>query len=676
MALFREFTSSPFKINRLKNFIIHNRGLIISSYNPNRESVNMSLSIKKDSIIKPASSKPAIETISLNSGESRSSPNILSSDQTNFGRSLFGTNFINETFAKADPNGPVKFATTSWTAATKAQESSAGTVDVTGRKINSDPTSANYSINPNTFDSINPLDYYGHNGFGVGGAGGDAFDFARAKRFNIADTQIASDSKLLELMPDKNMANKLWNEIRGNLVAGADGRGLFANDEFLNKALNETIDKFLSGPKGKQHEFQNAIKNNDVLSTVTAFRISKEGIHKNGLGKLYEAYAKVDNSLPDNIINAAYLSKFHRELKTNGGNVVAALEAAKHLDNKTYGELDVNSDQVKAFANKVNQATFKSMAESLGLDANKLEQTLKDKGGVDGENKFYDISGAIGLASTQDFSLLETVDGKSGFQRLVEMSKPREDGKNHEAHVNFHIRPKGNANTDGTAFLDFSQNGIEALASLQKHVGGLTDNLMLPNQFSFVFQDENNFKEWAPKILEEMKKTDIDVTKIGFNIEGHGSRESGAMINSGVVGRDYQGIGQDDSAFMASLLDHADKVRQVEVNYDSCQSFEPSKHNAEAIAARAKQLGMNIAVTHEGSVENGLVLAESGGEKNNRDRFTMNADGSLSAGSQRIDDGGTDQRKTIYTQSEESFNQAMKVIQEERNKNSSDNPPA
>jgi hypothetical protein len=645
----------------------------------------MSLSIRQDSIIKPTSVRPAIGNISLNLGDSRSPLNIPSLDQTNFGRSFFGASSINETFAKADSEGPVKYATTSWTTATRAQESSAGTVDVTGRKINSDPTSANYSINPNTFDSINPLDYYGHNGFGVGGAGGDAFDFARAKRFNIADTQIASDSKLLELMPGKNMANKLWNEIRGNLVAGADGRGLFANDEFLNKALNETIDKFLSGPKGKQHEFQNAIRNNDVLSTVTAFRISKEGIHENGLGKLYEAYAKVDNSLPDNIINAAYLSKFNSELKTNGGNVVAALEAAKHLDNKTYGMLDVNSDQVKAFANQVNQAAFKSMAESLGLDANKLEQTLRDKGGVDGENKFYDISGAIGLASAQDFSLLETVNGKSGFQRLVEMSKPREDGKNHEAHVNFHIRPKGNANTDGTAFLDFSQNGVEALASLQKHVGGLTDNPMLPNQFSFVFQDENNFKEWAPKILKAMKDAGLegstsggglDVTKLAINVEGHGSRESGAMINSGVVGKDYQGIGQNDSEFMASLLDHIDKVRQVEVNYDSCQSFEPSKHNAEAIAARAKQLGMNIAVTHEGSVENGLVLAESGGEKNNRDRFTMNADGSFSAGSQRIDDGGTDKRETIYTQNEESFNKAMKDIQEERNKNSSNEATA
>lgn len=627
----------------------------------------MSFSINKEPIFKATSFKPAIGNISTNLGDSRSALKIPSLDQLISATKLFGTSSINETFVKTDSEGPVKYATASWTSAKKAQESNAGTVDVAGRKINSDPTSRDYQINPNTFDSINPLDYYGDNEFG---GGGDAFDFARAKRFDIKDTQIASDSKLLELMPDKNMANKLWNEIRGNLVAGADGKGLFANDELLNKALNETIEKFLSNPNAHE-EFQNAIRNNDVLSTVTAFRISKEGIHENGLGKLYEAYAKTDNVLPDNIINAAYLSKFNSELKQNGGNVVAALDAAKNLDNKTYGELDVNSDQVKAFANQVNQATFKSMAESLGLDANKLEQTLKDKGGVDGENKFYDISGAIGLASAQDFSLIETVDGQSGFQRLVEMSKPREDGKNHEAHVNFHIRPKGDANTDGTAFLDFSQNGVEALASLQKHVGGLTDNPMLANQFSFVFQDEKNFKEWAPKILEEMKKANIDVTKIGFNIEGHGSKESGAMIKSGVVGRDYQGIGQDDSQFMAGLLAYTDKVRQVEVNYDSCQSFEPSKHNAEAIAAKAKELGMNIAVTHEGSVENGLVLAESGGEKNMRDRFAMNADGSLSAGSQRIDDGGTDQRKTIYSQSEESFNQSVKLAQEERNKNSS-----
>jgi hypothetical protein len=631
----------------------------------------MSLSIRNNSTIKPTGFKPSIDNISKSLGENRSVLNLPNINLENFSRSLFGTSSVNETFVKTDSDGAVKYATANWTSATKAQESNAGTVDVSGRKINSDPSSRDYQINPNTFDTINPLEYYGQNGFGVGGAGGDGFDFERAKRFDIPDTNPPQDSKLFGLLPTDlattSQVNKLWNDIRKNLVAGADGKGLFANDDFLNKALNETIDKFKSGPNGTEG-LKNAITNNDVLSTVTAFRISKEGIHENGLGKLYEAYAKTDNVLPDNIINSVYLSKFNKELKANGGDIVSALADAKHLDNKTYGFLDVQTEDVKSFANTVNQGAFKSMAESLGLDANKLEQTLKEKGGVDGENKFYDISGAMGLASAQDFSLLETVDGKSGFQRLAEMSKPRADDKNFEAHVNFHIRPKGDANTDGTAFLDFSQNGVEALASLQKHVGGLNDNPMLANQFSFVFQDEKNFKEWAPKILEEMKKANIDVTKLGFNVEGHGSKESGAMIKSGVVGADYQGIGQDDSQFMAGLLDKAEKVRQVDVKYDSCFGLHPATHNAEAINAKAKALGMNIAVTYEGSNKEGLVLSQAGGENNNQDRFTRNADGSFSAGNQRKDGGGTDEAGVLYSKDKDSFNAEIAKVKDEKTK--------
>jgi hypothetical protein len=190
---------------------------------------------------------------------------------------------------------------------------------------------------------------------------------------------------------------------------------------------------------------------------------------------------------------------------------------------------------------------------------------------------------------------------------------------------------------------------------------------MLANQFSFVFQDEKNFKEWAPKILDEMKKAGIDVTKIGFNVEGHGSKESGAMIKSGVVGADYQGIGQDDSHFMAGLLEKAEKVRQVDVKYDSCFGLHPATHNAEAINAKAKALGMNIAVTYEGSNQEGLVLAQAGGENNNQDRFTRNADGSFFAGNQRKDGGGTDEAGVLYSKNEDSFNAEMEKVKAERN---------
>jgi hypothetical protein len=301
------------------------------------------------------------------------------------------------------------------------------------------------------------------------------------------------------------------------------------------------------------------------------------------------------------------------------------------------------------------------MADSLGLDKKAIEETLKEKNGIYGENKFYNVSGALALAVGLDTRLLETnKDGKTGFQRLVEQSKPRLGGRNHEAHVSFHLRPQGDAQTDGTAFLDFSQNGTEALASLQKHIGGLSDNSKVPNQFSYVFKDENNFKQWAPKILEAMAQANIDVTKLNFNVEGHGSAESGAMMKSGVVGKGYQGIGQNDSEYLASLLQYTPAVRQVDVNYDSCFGYHPAEHNAQGIIKKAQELGLNIAVKYEGSMMEGLVLAQQGGETNNQDRMKQNADGSLSATSQRNDYGGTNKSNVVYSLDARSFEDEMR----------------
>jgi hypothetical protein len=627
------------------------------------------------SSIKNSNSKGATairKSISIANPTGSSKEFAFSKEQVN-ARNFFGFNRAGQSqsvsdailedlkFRAQDQDLVTKFTNSNENRALKEIAKTSLTSINSSRNINATKNS-NLDINPNTFDKINPEKYYGQNK----NSNGENFDFERAKRFKIAESKIPSDSKLREQFNNETQANKLWNDVRRNLATGNDAKGLFASDVQLNKALNQSIDKFNSGPQGTNHNFQNAVRNADVLSTVTAFAISKEGIHENGLGNLYETYAKVDNALPDNIINSAYLRAFQEARAKNGGDSIAALEQVKALDNKDHGALDVNSTQVKSFANLVNRDAFKSMAESLNLDAGKLEQNLEKYGGVAGENKFYDISGPMALAAARDLSLLEKdASGKTGFQKLVEQSPKRADGKNHEAHVNFHIRPKGDANTDGTAFLDFSQNGAEALASLQKHIGGLNANPMLANQFSFVFQDENNFKEYAPQILAAMKEAGIDVTKLGLNVEGHGSAENGAMIKSGVHGRDYQGIGQDDSQFMAGLLEHTPDIRQVDVNYDSCFGYFPAKHNAEAINQRAKELGLNMAVTYEGSTQSGLVLAESGGEANMQDRFIENADGTFSASSQRIDDGGTDKQEVLYSQDKQSFNNKMQEIREE-----------
>lgn len=553
-------------------------------------------------------------------------------------------------------------STTSWgNAGAKAYEHS-GTVDVAGRAQASkatNPTDSAHKISPDSFEHIGNLqNYYGHNPFGTG-----QFDFARAGRFKIEDTAVQSDSKLLNYL-GQDEAHKTWNAVRQNLVAGKDGKGLFADDAHLSTALNHTIDKF--NARGTSHEFQAAMRNADVLSNATAFNISEKGIHDNGLGRLYEAYSQVDNNLPTNILSRQYISAFNQAMQQSGGNIVAALEQAKQYDTKTHGNLELATGQVKSLAHTVNEHSFRNMAESLGLDSNMLEQRLADINGIQGENKFYDINGAVALSTALDSGLLQKDEnGKTGFQRLVDESKAQYGG-NFEAHVTFGIRPKGDAKTDGTAFMDFSQNGAQALASLQKHIAGLTDNPMLANQFNFVFQDENNYKEYAPQILQAMQEAGIDVTKLTHAIEGHGSAGSGAMIKSGVVGQDYQGIDQDDSKFMASLLQYTPELRQNEVLYDSCHGLHPAKHNAEAMNAEAQRLGLNLATTYEGSDHEGLVLAHSGGESNQKDRLVHNADGTVAAESQRIDDGGTDHRATLFSQGEKAFQEEMQQVREQK----------
>lgn len=535
------------------------------------------------------------------------------------------------------------------------------------------------NIKEGSFENINPEDYYGPRGQGgSGSASGGGFDFQRAERFDIEDTKIPEDSAIKGLLPSSKMQNDLWNKIRENLVAGADGQGLFSDDAHLNRALNSTLENF-NGASGTKNEFAQAVRNEDVLSHATAAAISKKGIHENGFGKLYEAYAKIDNVLPDNIVNRAYLDNFNRELQRNGNNVIEALAASKHLDNKTYGLTDVDRGQVKAFADLVNRRTYESLVESLGFDKATLDATLLKYNGINPENKneFYNISGAMATATALDTALLEKDNnGKTGFQRLVDESNKINGtpGQRYSANVNFHIRNKSDDKTDGTAFGDFSQNGVQALTSLQKHIAGLSRNPMLANQFNFVFKDEAQAKQYMPEILKAMEAAGIDVNKMANYVEGHGDTD-GAMTKSGTIGGTYQGIGKDDSEFFASLLEYTPHLQSIEFNYDSCFGFHPAKHNAEAVNQAAQARGMNIAVAYEGSRIEGLVTCYSFGENNNQDRFIENPDGTYSASVQRKDGGGTDERDVLYSQGQDLYTKRMLEYREQIKKSRSSYNP-
>ena len=160
---------------------------------------------------------------------------------------------------------------------------------------------------------INPNGYDNFGGDGVQGYYGQNFGNQFAQR-DFKETEVPTDSALNSVSGAD--PKRLWNDIRSNLIGG-----VFADDQHLNQALNKTLEKF-----GDQ--FKDATQNADSLSIATAFNLSKEGLQKDGIGAIMNAYSKIDNNIPEGMLSRTYLDRFSQIAK-EGGSLSEALAGAK-----------------------------------------------------------------------------------------------------------------------------------------------------------------------------------------------------------------------------------------------------------------------------------------------------------------------------------------------------------
>ena len=518
----------------------------------------------------------------------------------------------------------------------------------------------NYKVNPDSYGKIeNFKDYYGWDKPGGGGHGfskpWDRNANGESPWDNFKETQVPSDSKLSEVAGDD--ANKLWNDVRARLVGS-----VFADDEHLNKALNESINK-LEG-------FDEAQRNADSLSLTAAYNLSEKGIKDEGIGKIMDAYSEISNYLPDGILTKEYLQKLSSV--SEGRDMIGAIQEAKNYDTRDYGGLELSDEQVKATAHKLNKALFDNIANAMDLDSGQLEQALHNNGWEKHKDHMYNLNGATLLAGALDGDLDKEVGGKTGWEKLLEQSEAKYDGEfkvNMTAFLaNRAFDTDGENNTDGSAFAS-TEEGMTGLAALMKHKAGLTDNPFAPNEMALAYNNSDKMKgdvinqlramKDANKALEGSgKKLSLDSLKVV--VRGHGGENGSTMINSGTHGQDYDGFGKKDSEYFKKILEEAKELglKELHICYDSCHGKVSSEANAQAAKEAAKELGMNIKIVDHGSTTDGLVDAHQIADSDNgRSEIDKRADGSLMVNRKRDDHAGkTDEH---YSMGKEAYEQML-----------------
>ncbi len=511
-----------------------------------------------------------------------------------------------------------------------------------GTSLNADPSNSNYKVDPKAYDDFGKGGLEGYYGQGQG-------SFGQYHKRDFKLTEVPEDSGLKGIQGVDT--KKLWNDIRGNLIGG-----VFADDAHLNKALNQTLEKF----DGK---FEEATKNADSLSLATAFNLSKDGLHKDGIGSMMNAYSKIDNYIPEGIVSNAYMNAFGQKLNETG-SVAEALKHAKAHDVTDTGPID-NTD-TKKLADNINRATYQDMAKEMGLNPNELLNSYASKNGFKEENALYQMSGAYHLSATLDEKLTETsANGKTGMQNLVDQSEKKFGGEFH-ANLTAHILNNPNENTDGNAF-DSTEGGLEGMAGLLKHKAGLTDNPITGNQFNAAYQGDGQLaKDGISNLIDKGHEAGIKFDRLTMVMKGHGSEDGSTMLQSGVIGKDYKGFGVKDSAYFKELLAKTPELKELNIIYDSCHGLKSAMANAQAAQQAAKELGMNMKINYTGSKIEGLVDANQIGKNDNAyNQIKTNADGSMNVSRERVDHGGSQESGSLYSQSEQAFSQRT---QDERQK--------
>jgi hypothetical protein len=507
--------------------------------------------------------------------------------------------------------------------------------------------------------NINPDAYGSFGKGGIEGYYGQKF-FGQFPQRDFQKTEVPKDSALNGIQGVDT--KKLWNEVRSNLIGG-----VFADDQHLNTALNSTLEKF----GGADSKYQETIKNADSLSVATAFNISDKGINEHGIGSMMEAYSKIDNYIPEGMITRDYLNAFQSKLNETG-SVAEALKSAKQFDTKDHGLTDpnVSSNDTKALAHTINEASYRDMATSMGLNPDKLLNDYARNNGFNEANSLYQLSGAQHLASTLDSNLTKMeANGKTGFQNLVDRSETQHGGE-FKGDLNVSIVNSSNNNTDGEAFAS-TEGGLSGQAGLIKHIAGLTDNPITGNHFNLAYQgDAERAKAGISDFIDKGHEAGVKFDRINLTVKGHGSEDGSTMLASGVSdpgykGADaYKGMGVQDSAYFKNILAKTPELKELNITYDSCFGLKSAQANAAAAQQAAKDLGMNIKVNYTGSQIEGLVDSHQINKYD--DGFGMvkaNADGGLSVSHQRMDDGGSQQSGTLYSQGEEAYAQRMKTEQ-------------
>ncbi len=272
--------------------------------------------------------------------------------------------------------------------------------------------------------------------------------------------------------------DKAWNQASTNLGF------LFKNGDQLNTALEHSLGKL-------EGQYKELGKDSWSLSFITANGISKEAIN-----------GKVGDFL---------------------------LSDKKYLDGIQSEQVGISGNALEAFTHKATEAR---MAELLsggkeGLSLEEVSHVLKERAGIDGDNKFFAGSARGFIETAKNFEFLDNFDSK--IKDAISQS-PELSGEKAKFNININFLPYSSA--DSGAFPDLVRGHEFGQQSKLKDFG-LSFDPEKPNQLNFMINNEAQLEKLLTDIQGKFAGNEnAEIGKLDFSFHRHGGEDGSNLTGN------------------------------------------------------------------------------------------------------------------------------------------------
>jgi hypothetical protein len=304
----------------------------------------------------------------------------------------------------------------------------------------------------------------------------------------------------------------------GNSQGGYDAYGNFIANEVKAKIHDKPAGAVLDDKAWNQASTNLGFlfKNGDQLNTALEHSLGKlEGKYKE-LGK---------DSWSLSFINANGISKE----AVNGKVGDFLLRDKKYFDGIQSEQVGISGNALEKFTHDTTLARMKELTDGgkEGISFDQVSQILKERAGIDGDNRFFAGSARGFIETAKNFEFLDNVDSK--IQDAISKN-PELSGEKAKINININFLPYSSA--DSGAFPAINRGHEFGQQSKLKDFG-LSFDPEKPNQLNFMINNEEQLEKLLTDIQGKFAgNKNAEIGKFDFTFDRHGGKDGSNLTGN------------------------------------------------------------------------------------------------------------------------------------------------